>query len=567
MEGGAAMKWKIKSADSSKYKGERRCFRLTLNNRVLLYSLLLIAVITGAFFLYSFIMLPRVYEYQMNKEIDSELKKMHKELVRDGRFTTGSLISPHSVFHIQMTEGKSDIRIIYFLGSIDLSFSDPQWSSQISRLTSDIGAMEEMDKEQAQKVLKEDIEGISHLFAASGLLPDTNEKVKITYRSSAEAENDQKDIDNTQYGSSYDYTRDGIVLLTNWMKDNRQIYENKISFSKDGEKMYMTYTPVMIGGVYQLLPALYTGIPMILCFLVILFIGISFLFTRGITAPIKKLADETGQLRFDGADNLSLQAAGTETDTAASVRAMCESGRNDEIGELSREIASLYKRLAGQYKEMEDQNRRKEFLLRGTAHQLKTPLSGALMLVRAVQDHVIGPQQYEQTMDKLKERLGHIQSVIERFLWTEQSFSETDTTDVQIRTLIGQCLTFHREEHEMEVSVKGDCTWRVNPALAEIVFDNIVSNCFCHTDRPGSLEIVCDGNKVTFYNEKAHIPGELMTTITEPFVSTSGKKGHGLGLYLASDAAAKAGLTLTIENRGEGVLTTIRKGEGENDNI
>ena len=90
--------------------------------------------------------------------------------------------------------------------------------------------------------------------------------------------------------------------------------------------------------------------------------------------------------------------------------------RKDEIGILGRNLQELYDTLEKNYRELEqknnllkEENKRQEVFLRASSHQLKTPVTAALLLTDGMINEIGKYKNVKQYLPEVKKQLQHMQ--------------------------------------------------------------------------------------------------------------------------------------------------------------
>jgi signal transduction histidine kinase len=119
---------------------------------------------------------------------------------------------------------------------------------------------------------------------------------------------------------------------------------------------------------------------------------------------------------------------------------------------------------------------------------------------------------------------------------------------------------------KLEVEITGEKSCRIEAERIQIVraFDNLLSNALdAVPDGTGVVKIHCDGGgkdaEIRFTDNGRGISPENLQHIFEPYFTTKGKAGTGLGLFITQQVIAERGGTITAESRpGEGATFIVR---------
>ena len=95
-------------------------------------------------------------------------------------------------------------------------------------------------------------------------------------------------------------------------------------------------------------------------------------------------------------------------------------------------------------------------------------------------------------------------------------------------------------------------------ALRQVVF-NLLDNALEASRRTITVTLLRDGDDVlaTVSDDGPGFSPEVLESLGRPYVSTKGRPGAGLGLFLVSNVVRKLGGTLEAQNAGDGGGTTV----------
>jgi signal transduction histidine kinase len=100
----------------------------------------------------------------------------------------------------------------------------------------------------------------------------------------------------------------------------------------------------------------------------------------------------------------------------------------------------------------------------------------------------------------------------------------------------------------------------VFPSELRQVFTNLISNAIDAMPQGGTLalEVITDGQdvKVIFSDTGSGIQADKLEEIFEPFVTTKGEEGLGIGLWISRNIVEKLGGTIHVRS------TTAKTGHG-----
>ena len=182
------------------------------------------------------------------------------------------------------------------------------------------------------------------------------------------------------------------------------------------------------------------------------------------------------------------------------------------------------------------------------AHEINNPLSAigdVLFLLEAKPEL---SDESHALLRSAKEELERLVAIARETLAPHR----TTVAQAQIRAseLIDTSLeSFHRQIEQGHVHVvknyNSEAMIDGNPGELRQVFTNLISNALDAMPKGGVLEVqvVAEGQdvKLIFSDTGSGIASDKLTEIFEPFVTTKGEKGLGIGLWISRNIVAKAG--------------------------
>ncbi|MDO5715337.1 MAG: HAMP domain-containing sensor histidine kinase [Tissierellia bacterium] len=503
---------------------------MKLNKRILIYSFILGGIILVSFVAYSLFLLPGLYVHSVNEKWKKEAVDIHEQFVKEGSFKNINPINWPSTTAFKFTKDKETIEIQNAQGEIRLRLKDPKLRTLYENFYSD------MD----QRMLGNQVEMKTHLRELEQLFGNLSNQVDYEGKSFQ-----RKDLEAVMTQEVEPLSGDHSYLISMTMEtgDNYVIY---MGITQKGDDYYITYLPTIIADFTDIIPVILQSLPMAILFIFLVLFFSSMIFSSRITNPIQQLARKTRQLN----DLKSLESHNLIID------------RQDEIGDLSRDISELYHRLKFQYDRLEEENIKRQVLLRAGSHQLRTPISGSLLLVDGMIENVGKFKNHEMYLKKLKQRLLTMEEMIEKILLLDYS-ENLQFQKIDVRELIHPILSIYQETYDIPVQIHGNAIWYSDINLFQRLLDNLISNAFKHGGTKSTVDILIGEDEIQITNTHSHIPEELLPNIMDPFVSKD-EKGHGLGLYLANYDGQKLGYDLVLKNEGENVTAILRRNSDAN---
>jgi two-component system, OmpR family, sensor histidine kinase BaeS len=269
---------------------------------------------------------------------------------------------------------------------------------------------------------------------------------------------------------------------------------------------------------------------------------LSFLFSRKLTSPIKKLASATEAL-MEG--NLKMRAA--------------ISG-SDEIGRLSETFNKMAQKL-----ESQESLRRK--LISNVAHELRTPLGAMRSEMEGMMDDII-PVDKKQIQSLYEEtgRLKHILEGIEDLAQAEASSMSMEKQPIELRPFLNYIVErFKKLFMDKGVSTEFECPDSIainaDPDKLSQVVINLLSNALQATEKGGTVRIKAgqktDGIFIEVHDTGIGIKQEDLPFIFERFYKVS-EGGLGLGLTIVKELVETHRGTIDVSSEyGKGSAFTV----------
>lgn len=255
----------------------------------------------------------------------------------------------------------------------------------------------------------------------------------------------------------------------------------------------------------------------------------------------------------------------------------------DEVGCLSSSFNSMAEQLEEQHRELSQRRQELELLndelrtvnrnymemLGFVTHELKNPLTSAMMSLHTVKDRYLGELNPAQTrsLESVAQSLDYFQDMIRNYLdLSRLEKGELGVSKVQFtlrdRVVKPTCEALEREFQERKMVV-GDqipegLVLSADANLLRIVYDNLLSNAVRYGREGGT--IVLDAKEradeviLTVRNDGQGIPPDKMPMLFQKFSRLdssehAGKRGTGLGLYICREIVEKHGGEMWAESQ------------------
>jgi signal transduction histidine kinase len=334
-----------------------------------------------------------------------------------------------------------------------------------------------------------------------------------------------------------------------------------------GESRYTTYLALTITDntivatimsvttpdMKDIMPVVFQSLPMIVAVVALLVLLLSQIFSKWIITPIIRLSSHAESAkRIINMDIVPINLRG-----------------NDEITSLGKNLNELYEKLRKNYKDLEDnnvilslENERQEVFLRAFSHQLKTPISAALLLVQGMYEEIGKYKDTKFYLPKVKDQLISMQKIVEDIIYlshrSENARMEEQNLDDIVTASLKE-LEIPITEKSLHLDIEGNTgTITTDNEMMKMIIDNLLNNAVYHTPDNGRIRIIKSYKKLQIINYGAAIRENLLPHIFEPFVTSNDRqKGHGLGLYIVRYYAQCLKCEVTVHNMNHGVEATV----------
>lgn len=348
-----------------------------------------------------------------------------------------------------------------------------------------------------------------------------------------------------------------LVVYESGVSDEDYSYTTYMAMGYRRDALVLTVFFTMTPRMEEITPVVLGSLPMIVLVVFLLVLVASRFFSGRIVNPIIRLAG-------------CAQRAGLSEEFAAESFAV---GGHDEIGALARSLRELYEKLRGSYIELErkndllkEENRRQEVFLQATSHQLKTPVAAALLLVEGMMGEVGKYRDTKKYLPEVKTQLLSMRRIVEDILALNYRADHMETETFAVEALAEEVAAAYApqaKEKSLEMEVRGNAVVRTDREILKTIVDNLFSNAVAYTPAGGRIEAEITDRGIRLRNYGVTIEEKLLPGILEPFVSGSGTKGKGLGLYIAAYYSRLLGFEIEVKNQRDHVLAELFFTDGE----
>ena len=311
-------------------------------------------------------------------------------------------------------------------------------------------------------------------------------------------------------------------------------------------------------------------------YLIIMVLGISlltsFVYSKYITAPIKKINRDSQKM------------------TTLDFNVKSTTNRTDELGGVSDSLNLLAAKLSETLSELEnanaklvdDFNREKQLekqrteLFSSVSHELKTPIT---IIKGQLQGMIGGVGRYKDRDTYLIQSLEAV-TRLELMVQELLTVSRMESPDymfarapLDLVELIRQCLMeqedlFVQKEMELICDLPMSLIYTGDKQLLKRTFANLIANALTYSPQGNTIVVhLSEDNtgmkKFSIENTGIHIDNEDLIKIFEAFYRTEQSRnrqtgGSGLGLYIVKKILDLHGADYSMENTANGVIFTIK---------
>ena len=517
---------------------------------------MILAVIMIAFVIgYFILMLPSLYvDYVMSSNLDSVLE-VQQGYMKNRTYDGLTVRNPSAVFSAAIPKEGNEICLEGKFFRLTVSVQDEELQEFLDLFRDMISR--EGEAEYPQKMGQQDNtakadfgerdlgrlkdlweNGLKDKFAGQNFMAD-DYPIKVEVEGKAATEVYQGEY------SKVHYVSDDILIFESGIADGDFGYITYIAVGWARDAFVITVMPTITPQMEEITPVVRASLPMIIAVIFLVVLIASSFFSGRIVNPIIRLANY--------AENAGLSDSFEED--------AFEINSNDEIGMLGRKLHELYEKLQEKNHILEEENERQEVFLQASSHQLKTPVAAALLLVEGMMHEVGKYKDTKAYLPEVKRQLLSMRKIVEDILYLNHCVDHMQVVEVDLRALSEELVKGYlvqAESREVQIEIKGNGMAAADPEMLRIIVDNLLSNAVQYT--PGQHRIVIEAEEyeLCITNYGVTIDEKLLPNIFEPFVSSdAGRKGKGLGLYVASYYCRRMGCRLEIRNIENGVQAKV----------
>jgi signal transduction histidine kinase len=516
---------------------------LNLSKKTFVYSAIISGTIVTLMIAYFVLMLPSLYVDYMSKSNFKSIKSIQENYINDGNYKNISSSNPTGTATIKIPASGNEIFISNKLFSTKITIHDNEILKVIEKVRY-YGA----HREEIENIDKEEFAFTSNI---GDVFKDKlfKDNLPVTFEFLG---NDYKNV-YKETSSKVNVINEDTVIYESNVSDGSNYYTNYVAISLHERDIIVSVFAAMTPKIGEIRPIIFQSLPMICATALLLILISTIVFSRKIVNPIEKLVNHAVFMRGN---------------TNREVELMKIEG-GDEIAVLGETLNELYLKLNENFRELEkknsylsDQNKRQEVFLRASSHQLKTPVSAALLLVEGMIDEIGKYKDTKEYLPKVKHQLKSMRKIIDDILSLNNSIEAIQKETINIIEIIDESLLFHEVQVKAkELSIEKRVNFLKVDTDRKLIFkiiDNIINNAIAYTPKEGHIKISVNDNALTIINYGAWIEKDLLPHIFDPFVSSNSEnRGHGLGFYIVAYYANLLSYEVEVRNIEGGVEVSL----------
>jgi signal transduction histidine kinase len=311
---------------------------------------------------------------------------------------------------------------------------------------------------------------------------------------------------------------------------------------------------------------------------------VSYFLVRSIVKPLHQLSEATQHV--SGGD-LTHRVEIERTDEIGDL-ASCFNMMADRLAEQRQQLEARQQDLESVSHELQVTNRNYIEMLGFVTHELKNPLTSAIMGLYTVKDGYLGqltPAQ-KKSLESVAKSLDYFQDMVRDYL----ELSRLEKGELRVRKSQFKLLEIvvepalesldrEAQEHQMVVEnyIPESLTVNADSNLIRIVYDNLLSNALKYGREGGSIVLGAgegdDQLTLSVRNDGEGIPQDKKALLFRRFSRLdtpqhAGKKGTGLGLFICKEIVEEHGGRIWVDSKpGEWVRFSFTLSNNESEEV
>ncbi len=516
---------------------------MNLSRKTLVYSSIISIIIVSLIIGYFILMLPSLYVSYMQERNYNSIVNLQKGFLKSGSYDNLEVKNPSGTITVALPMTGDALYVISKIFHITVDIQDQDLLDLMNKFRYYANHMDELENFQLDEI---DFDQLKDKFLKNEILQN-NGPLKVQFEL-YDTGTLFKEVSSKLHQSSKNF----FVFESN-ITDGYNNYTSYIAVGKTKDSIAITMMPLMTPSMDEIKPVIVQSLPMIVAMAFLLVLVSSQVFSKLIINPIIRLANHAEFMRESR--NLKLQPL---TITG-----------HDEISSLADSLNRLYEKIQDNYQELEqknqylaEENKRQEIFLRASSHQLKTPVTAALLLVQGMIGEVGKYKDVKAYLPQVKKQLQSMQKIVEDILYLNHCSKNLLIEPVSMEELMEECkgaYGIQTEEKALILTREGQMPiLNTDRELMKKILDNLLSNAIHFTPAGGKIHITYEKNRLCIFNYGVTIEEELLPHIFEPFVTSNDKnKAHGLGLYVVAYYAQLLDYKVRLSNIGNGVMAEL----------
>lgn len=235
--------------------------------------------------------------------------------------------------------------------------------------------------------------------------------------------------------------------------------------------------------------------------------------------------------------------------------------RSDEIGDLAKAIDEMSQRIQALLAS-------KQRLLHDVSHELRAPLARLQVAAEIVRVEAENEGKDLSMHDRFEQEIETLKQLISELLLLARTENEEQARkELFLDRLLGDVVAdmrFGAPERNIETRIECvDAVALGSEVLFERLVKNLIENSLKYSEGSVFVQLTDAGSDwlIQVFDEGEGVPEDYLDLIVQPFTRAQAEsaEGFGLGLSIASRAAASMGGTLVLANRAQGgFAATVR---------
>ena len=521
-----------------------------LSKKTFFYSMVLASVMTAFIIIYFALMLPSLYvEYVKENNLQSAIE-VQKQYLEKRNYEELTVRNPFNTVTVEIPVEGNEIYLTgkYYRLKAEVLDQDVQKLLQETKWLYGKGSQENEGEEWEELAAIWQEKGAAFLAEITEKISMLSQEIPIEITLESDTEGRAFTEEYTQIHA----ISAEMMVYEAGVSDGSNSYTNYMAFGGEDGGIVITLMSTVTPQMEEIKPVVIGSLPMICVVVFLLVLIASHFFSGKIVTPIIRLASH---------------ALSAQNDEDMEPAPFPDSGK-DEVAALGNALNRLYEKLRESNRELshknallEEENERQEVFLRASSHQLKTPITAALLLVEGMIDQVGKYKDVNAYLPEVKEQLKAMRKIVEDILDLNHHAIHLEKEEVSLEELVKEGAAAYKVQMESKrqtLSVSGEKYMITDREILKTIIDNLISNAVIYSPQGANIEIEIRDEGLFITNYGVCIDDKLLPDLYRPFVSSDTKhKGKGLGLYIVAYYGRLLGMETKIENLDIGVKSSL----------